>query len=106
MSHRTHHEVVAQNQTDFSITDEKGRAVGCVTYLAMETYAEGPGEWGNYARDPGDWFTAKFHATRNGESYGASNGTEYFRSRGEAEAFLAKQVDKCRKRYAKKYGTK
>lgn len=92
--------------TFFGIKDEKGRSVGCRTQVRLLTFIEHPepdADYGVYSHAAGDWFVAYYRVTRDGIEYGASNGREYFRTRAEADAYLAAQVAKCRKRYARKY---
>jgi IS1 family transposase len=98
--------LVSHREEDFGVRDERGRLVGCDGWVKKTLYTAVTDEHAAYWNtvEPGEWFEASYHATRNGETYGSSNRNELFRTEAEADVFVAKQIEKCRKRYVKKYG--
>ena len=102
-------EVVERDDVDFGIRDERKRAVGGwylirpITYVAKTEAELSQRYFSYYTATPGDYFSVAYQATRNGESYGSCNPSESFATIEEARAFGAKQLEKMRKRYARKY---
>lgn len=103
---RTYTEIIISSSHDFLVTDRLGRKVGCATTIDTSTFEELPESFTGYgysSMKPGIYFTFYGQATRNGESYGASQRTMYFATQAEAEAQREKYLDGARKRAMKQF---
>ena len=89
------------------LKDSKGREIGCSVYRGGSTMTELPAEtfekgYCSYrVMVPGFYFTFLPQATRNGESYGASQPFEFFRTEAEREARIVEYLAGAEKRAAK-----
>lgn len=90
---------------EFGITDERGRKVGVLIVTEGRDYALSTTGCG-YSREPGRWLVGRVQPARNGQSYGAHQSGEHFRSRDDMQAYVAAQTEKARKRYGRKYRAK
>jgi hypothetical protein len=84
----------------FDVLDKRGRVVGARITRNEHTYTEG-GDRAWYEQTPGTFYAFTPHATRNGETYGASQRTVLCATPEEREAAIAKYLRAARKRAAK-----
>lgn len=109
---RGHLDTCESTKRDFGLLDRKGRAIGylwtirpiTVRALTEDDKAHRRG-WNQVTADVVAMVTpveVRFHVTKNGVSFGASNGSEYYGSRALAMAAMEAKAEKARKRYASK----
>lgn len=84
------------------LSDPKGRAIGMLVQL-FESEAtpaeEGASSWHTLA--PGFWYGAHCQVTRDGQRYGASPRTQYFKTTAERQAYIDRRCADARKRYSR-----
>lgn len=80
-------------QYGFDRTDAKGRKIGMRARTETVTLraATDADKWG-YTLEPGVYFTLNMQMTKNGEKWGASQRTFYFKTAEERDAKLANRV--------------
>lgn len=87
---------------DFFLSDAKGRRIGARIWLAVATSVEIADDsrgWSNLP--PGVYFAWCPHATRNGNTYGATQEYRYCKTEDERAQAIAKYLADARKRAAK-----
>ena len=93
---------------DFGINDQKGRRIGACVRLFEMDLVEIPEEklhswrYGIFAMPPGHYLCVRTQATRNGESYGATQEPRYFHTEEEQEAAVARYLSDAKKRAARR----
>lgn len=85
----------------FGIRDAKGREFGMRLRVWTAEAVAGPAPLnpdGSYnylghatALEPGTWYVCNIHATRAGDTYGALQSDNYFRTEDERHAYIAKR---------------
>jgi len=94
---------------DFGLLDQHGRTIGVritITRLEIIGYLEGeeyPESHQTESREPGIYWAASTHATRNGADFGAWTAPVWKRTKEAAEKAAQKKADGARKRYTKKF---
>lgn len=93
---------------DFEIKDAKGRTIGAFVTTWHRDYAPRTAEHSSYYPNadgmikPGVRYRmVQVHASRNGTSYGASQSAQLFESDEAAAAYVAKYLEKAKKRALK-----
>lgn len=94
---------VETRRIDFGLVDERGRAIGVLvtTYEVDATPVPAEQRYGGYDMEPGHYFVAYVHATRNGEHFGALQRSGYFTTERMRDAYVADRVAAARKRYTR-----
>lgn len=83
---------------------KKGRAVGFQIIRYEVEHAPAPeGACGYYTREPGRYYVAQFHVTRDGEPYGALTRDAIEPDRAALEKEVARRLNVARKNQVKKY---
>lgn len=107
---------IETTKRDFGLLDRKGRAIGylwtvrpiMVRALSEDEKAARRAEHRGWRLVTADVVAAsapvevRFHVTKNGVSFGASNGSEYYGSRDIAMSAMEAKATQARKRYAAK----
>ncbi len=96
--------VIETERHDFSLTDQKGRAIGFVWTIRSVTSTPGGGCGYNLDFADNKFFSLSSGTTRDGEGFGASTATFFALTRIEIEAEASRRMAVSRKRYTKKYG--
>jgi len=97
--------VADSGKFDFGIRDEKNRAVGYSWGIQSVVATLSTEPFGYILSDdhPMYFFEIRFGATRDGKTYGASNGRIIANTLEEARQLTVKKVEAAGKAYAKKY---
>jgi hypothetical protein len=87
---------------DTGLTDDKGRKIGLLTKewddsrIELDTIPQ----WGIYKNlDGGEYKVLNMQVTRNGLTYGACQGDEYFKTSSDRDAAIAKRLATILKRH-------
>lgn len=100
-------EKIGQDETDFGMKDQRGRAVGFVVYWSRITYT--PDESAHWLHEPGVFIRAVTSPTRDGKDFGASTRGIEFHDTAAGRRAANKEADRrrqgCRARYMKKNAT-
>jgi len=103
------HEDARENgKADFGLLDKRNRAIGYVWSITPVTItALTAEEQDKYCylylpEDIGERFELRIHVTKNGRTFGASNGSKLFATIEAARASAQKSAEGARKRYAAK----
>lgn len=96
----------AQIARDFGVTDQRGRRMGGIAFLATAVYSPLSADALPYASyttiEPGTYYAFTPHATRNGERYGACQHTKLFATEAERAIAVEKYFAGAQKRAARK----
>ena len=91
----------------FGVLDSKNREVGGSVSLCVTTYTRDETrrpEQGGRVCTPGSlgvWYTARPHALRDGQPFGAIQGAQSFRTEAERDAYVARYFANAQKRARK-----
>lgn len=88
-----------QAHTEFGLVDAKGRKMGAWVFTDTRTAVEN-GTNSGYVIDPGIWHCVSMCASRDGESYGVSGGTKFFRTEEERAKYIEKRMKVMRTKAA------
>jgi hypothetical protein len=97
-------ETAAQAQhTGFGVNDNKGRELGIIVRFWECDFVALPEDvkYG-WEQEPGHWFVANVQTARAGKSYGASQRSNYFKTRMERDVYLAQRMGRGLKDALKK----
>ena len=78
----------------FGVSDAKGREFGMkLRVWVAEVVREDVACYVHHSTklEPGTWYACNIHSTRAGETYGAMQGDNYFRTEDERHAYIAKR---------------
>lgn len=90
----------SSSQTDFSVTDSKGREFGIHVNLWERNVVEREHRTFTIhdgTLDVGKWFACCCQTTRAGVRYGACQPEKFFRTNGERAAYVLKRIEQARK---------
>jgi hypothetical protein len=88
----------------FGLLDGKRREVGINVTTWQQEATEIPGATTGCVREPGFYFCAYCHPTRDRKPFGALQSYWHFRTAVERDAYIERRVASTRKRYSKLYG--
>jgi len=93
---------------EFGVNDNRGRAIGAHIYTETRIYTDTNEPAGTYSSGspieylkPGAWYMWTCHATRNGENYGATQGSHYCETPTERDAAIAMYLKDAANRASK-----
>lgn len=93
--------ITETTHVDFETLDKRGRRVGVNIRREFVSFDPTDARCG-WDREPGEYWSFKPWATRNGQCYGPVQSDYAFRTREEREAAIEKYLVGARKRAAKK----
>jgi len=86
----------------FNFVDAKNRRIGCVVSTWRDEYVEAPADAkSGHDIEPGTYYVAVVHASRDGKSYGAYPGGCRVKTLSERSAYIERRIADSRKRAAK-----
>lgn len=87
----------------FDLRDNKGRQIGINLRVDSADFKVSENGNGYELSQPGEWFLCYAHASRDGVSYGASNGTHFEPSLADAVAWCEGRAKSTEASYRRKF---